>query len=353
MPLKSLLVSRELMLSSSSPSPRRLSIRVRLSCAFVFVVGSFLPPYIPGASLAFEEEDFAAPQFLFVEDGFLLKTSSLGLQGARLAYSESMVHTVKSGESLERLTQRYGISVQTIQWANDLEPGAPIHPGQELMILPVDGVLHTVRRGQTLLRIAQLYEVPLEDVARQNKIEGGFIVADQQLIIPGGKPIIAGQKLRFGENLPGDLAAKVQPPLKAPKEATVPGAVAALTHGVLQLPCAGCLYTQYYRAGHYGVDLQTRGGGHVLAAEAGTVIRADYGWHGGYGNVIEVNHGNGLVTLYAHNKAFLVEVGDRVQRGQAIAEMGNTGRVYGQTGIHVHFEVHVNGVKRNPLLYLQ
>ena len=64
-------------------------------------------------------------------------------------------------------------------------------------------------------------------------------------------------------------------------------------------------------------------------------------------------HGNGLVTLYAHNKEHYVRDGAVVQRGQMIAGMGNTGRVYGKTGIHVHFEVRLNGVKKNPLLYLE
>jgi murein DD-endopeptidase MepM/ murein hydrolase activator NlpD len=91
----------------------------------------------------------------------------------------------------------------------------------------------------------------------------------------------------------------------------------------------------------------------VFAAEDGTVVRAEYGWNGGFGNVIEIDHGNDLFTLYAHNKELYVQKGDRVARGKVISWMGNTGRVYGQTGIHVHFEVRVGGIKRNPLLYLQ
>ena len=84
-----------------------------------------------------------------------------------------------------------------------------------------------------------------------------------------------------------------------------------------------------------------------------TRVASEYGWNGGYGNVIEIDHGNGLVTLYAHNKDLYVKVGNNVSRGQHIASMGNTGLVYGKTGIHVHFEVRLNGVKKNPLLYLE
>ena len=70
------------------------------------------------------------------------------------------------------------------------------------------------------------------------------------------------------------------------------------------------------------------------------------------GTVIEIDHGDGVVTLYGHNEVLYVKKGDTVTRGQEISKMGNTGRVYGATGIHVHFEVRVNGVKKNPLLYL-
>jgi murein DD-endopeptidase MepM/ murein hydrolase activator NlpD len=249
---------------------------------------------------------------------------------------------------LENIAEQYSVSLDTIRWANNLDPKAPIKPGQELVILPVDGVLHTVTRGQTLLRIAELYEIPVDSISEQNGIEGGYILAGQQLIIPAGKPIVAK---------PTQVATKPPTQGGGDKPVTTPGKApdvsAEPSIGVLQMPCNGCSYTQYFHPGHYAVDIQKRGGDVIFAAEAGTVIRADTGWNGGYGNVIEVDHGNGLVTLYGHNKELYVKVGDKVTRGQAIAFMGNTGRVYGKTGIHVHFEVRVNGVKKNPLLYLQ
>lgn len=333
-------------------SQRWLVRRVRILCVAVFVVGSLLPPYVPKDVLALGEEDgIGMPQVLLVEDGFIMKSSSLTTQGARLAYTEGIIHTVKDGESLERLSQRYGISVDTIRWANNLD-GSPIRPGQELIILPVNGVLHTVSRGQTLTRIAELYDVPGEDIARQNKLEGDFIVAGQELIVPGGRPIITK---------PTEIAKEIGKEVTPPKPSTTQPAVvkpavaaeATPTIGVLQMPCNGCKYTQYFNGGHYAVDIQTRGGGPIFAAEAGTVIRAETGWNGGYGNVIEIDHGNGLVTLYAHNKELYVEEGEEVTRGAQIASMGNTGLVHGPTGIHLHFEVRVNGVKKNPLLYLQ
>ncbi len=355
---------------------RRLSIRVRILLVGGFVVGSLLPPYVPDAALSASDdnEDAPTPQFLFVEEGFLMKSSSLGQQGTRLAFSQTLMHTVQQGESLAAIAKRYNIDVKTIQWANNLKSGASVKPGQELTILPVNGVLHTVRTGQTLNRIAQLYDVPATDIARQNSVRGGFIVAGQELIIPGAKPVVNPDTvavippppsmqrlpLQFNDRLPSTSlrlpdGATVTPSAKPGSNVfkQVPLETTEVTGTLLQMPCANCSFTQYYRAGHYAVDIQTRGGGPVYASENGTVIRAATGWNGGYGNVVEIDHGNGLVTLYAHNKELYVNVGDTVARGQKIAWMGNTGFVYGVTGIHIHFEVRKNGVKKNPLLYLQ
>lgn len=354
-------------------------MRVRLICIVVLVFGSLMPPYIPKAAMAPQEVSIATPQFLLVEEGFIMKSASLTRQGSRRAYAEGIVHTVKEGESVEGLANRYGIAADTIRWANDLDSGDVISPNDELLILPVDGVLHTVSRGQTLIGISELYDIDQTVIEEQNNIKGGFILAGQELIIPGAKPIV-GKPVLVATAEPPPVAAETQqvavaqpktaeddplPPIvelptPAPtasdtgRDQAPPKYTPTPTSGVLQKPCSDiCFITQYYHAGHYALDLQERGGGPIYAAEAGTVIRAEYGWNGGYGNVIEVDHGNNLVTLYAHNKELYVEEGDVVKRGQMISWMGHTGLVYGATGIHVHFEVRLNGVKKNPLLYIQ
>ena len=339
-----------------------LSVRIRLTCLGVLLIGSLLPPYVPKASLAPTEVTIAQQQFLLVEEGFIMKSSSLTNQGARRAYAQGIIHTVKGGESIDRLADRYGIEPSTIRNANDLGDGGAISPGDEILILPVDGVLHHVSRGQTLSRIAQLYDIPQKDIVDQNDLKGGFLLAGQELIIPGGSPIVGKPtEIAMADEPPPEVIEVAQRPPSPDRyderaiPAQKPPAVEVHpTGGVLQKPCsASCYYTQHYRPGHYAVDMQDRGGGPVFAAEAGRIVRAEGGWNGGYGNVIEVDHGNGLVTLYAHNKEHYVSEGDIVQRGQLIAWMGNTGRVYGATGIHVHFEVRLNGIKKNPLLYLE
>ena len=343
-----------------TPLVRWLSLRVRILLALLFLGSTLLPPYAQTSANTAEDLEFPSQQFLFVEEGFLMKTSSLGEQGSRLAFSEGLVHTVKEGESIEKIAGRYGVSAQTVRWANGLTEASRLKPNQELVVLPVDGVLHTVRRGQTLGRIAQLYDIPLETIVRQNRIQGSFVVAGQQIIIPGGKPVTGDsaiasvdQALRFADALPSK---DIRLPIGSMADsgpAIAPTISAVLSQTLLQMPCKDCFFTQKYHPGHYAVDLQTRGGGPIFAAEDGTVIRAELGWNGGFGNVIEVDHGNDLVTLYAHNRVHYVKEGDTIKRGQVIAEMGNTGLVHGPTGIHSHFEVRVKGVKRNPELYLE
>ena len=97
---------------------------------------------------------------------------------------------------------------------------------------------------------------------------------------------------------------------------------------------------------HRGIDIGAGMGTDVLAAEAGTVVTA--GWNNSYGYYITINHGNGYVTLYAHNSKLLVSKGETVSRGQVIAKCGSTGN---STGPHIHFEVSLNGNLQNPMNY--
>ncbi len=98
---------------------------------------------------------------------------------------------------------------------------------------------------------------------------------------------------------------------------------------------------------HTGVDFAAPVGTPIFAAAGGVVVSAEM--HPEFGNLVEVDHGNGLSTIYAHTSRMLVKVGDIARRGQKIAEVGTTGR---STGPHLHFEVHVNGVPQNPSKYL-
>ena len=130
------------------------------------------------------------------------------------------------------------------------------------------------------------------------------------------------------------------------------------TGGKLGWPCPSSsrITSQYgyrilfgVRDFHTGVDIGASTGSNIVAAESGTVILASYGWNGGYGNYIIINHGNGITTRYAHASQLYVTAGQTVSKGQVIAAVGTTGN---STGPHLHFEVRLNGSHKNPLNYL-
>ncbi len=98
---------------------------------------------------------------------------------------------------------------------------------------------------------------------------------------------------------------------------------------------------------HDGLDFPAASGTPIVAAASGKVVYA--GWHPQYGKILEIDHGNGLVTRYAHVSQFAASDGDLVVRGQRVASVGSTGR---STGPHLHFEVRLNGVPQNPARFL-
>jgi murein DD-endopeptidase MepM/ murein hydrolase activator NlpD len=152
------------------------------------------------------------------------------------------------------------------------------------------------------------------------------------------------------------LAAQIQAAQAAQAAASSPSSTPGVssTSGVssagLVWPVSGAVTSGYgWRWGrmHEGIDIAVGTGTPVVAAAAGTVIQA--GWLGGYGNLIVVDHGNGLATAYAHNSSLAVAVGQAVGQGQVLAYSGSTGH---SSGPHVHFEVRVNGAAVDPLGYL-
>ena len=98
---------------------------------------------------------------------------------------------------------------------------------------------------------------------------------------------------------------------------------------------------------HPGIDIANSLGTPIVATADGQVVQSE--WAGGYGNMVQINHGNGLVTIYGHNSRILVNVGQSVRKGQIIAYLGSTGK---STGPHVHYEVRVNGTAVDPISFL-
>jgi len=149
-----------------------------------------------------------------------------------------------------------------------------------------------------------------------------------------------------------------QPIYTTPSQGSVPSINPGINYAIPYTETAGRLlfptigkYTQYFSAGHYAIDIANNSSPPIYAAESGVIEKSQCGWSGGYGCHVIINHENGMKTLYAHMRRLDVTIGERVARGQILGQMGNTGRVYGRTGIHLHFEVNIDGIKRNPVAF--
>lgn len=197
-----------------------------------------------------------------------------------------------------------------------------------------DGIFHVVEPGQTLWRIARSYGVDLQELARDNGI------ADPAAVAAGTTLWIEGARRAL------DIA-----PWPAPAPGVAPPSLAA-TASTFRWPVDGGAVLSGFGAPrknrrHAGVDIRGSSGQPILAARAGTVVRA--GESRGYGKMVVLDHGEGVRTLYAHADRLLVEVGERVETGVPIAEVGSTGNA---TAEHCHFELRVDDVPVDPLPYL-
>lgn len=272
---------------------------------------------------------------IMTEDGFLLKPAINSEQGDRSTASEIFAYDIESGDTLSSIATRFGIKKETLIWENNLWNENRLRSGMTLKILPVDGVSHLIKKGDTVDKIAKKYKIDKEIIVKQNQLEEDEeLLVSSALIIPGAKKSMPVYKPSYTASAPSNVASYH----------------AVQTGGRLVKPVASnARLTQGFRRGHYALDWGNRNKGPIFAAAGGKVVRSDYGWNGGYGNVIIIDHGNGMQTLYAHNEKIYVAKGQYVEQGQTISWMGNSGRVYGPTGIHLHFEVRINGVKYNPM----
>ena len=251
---------------------------------------------------------------------------------------ESVIyHDVQGGETVSDIAALYNISTNTILWENKLGARDFIKPGQRLTILPVSGISYQVKSGDTLDKIAEKYGAKTDEIVEYNQLASAEAISkDQIIILPGGVP-------------PAPPTPVVQPTSRfaSVSDFFVP-ADATPTYGTkLQWPTPSHRINQYFGWRHTGLDIDGTTASPNYAADTGRVIYA--GWSGGYGQMVKIDHGNGMQTLYGHFSKIAVSVGDNVTRGQTLGMMGCTGWC---TGNHLHFEVIVNGKKQNPLSYL-
>lgn len=254
--------------------------------------------------------------------------------------TESIEYTVKNGDTAGSIANKFGVSVNTILWANNLSAKALIQPGDKLTILPMTGVMHQVKRNENLATIANFYEVDQSKISEVNGLSGSAMLkVGQSLLVPGGRKVVVATIKK-----PNTKPVSTKPLYingKDPSTQIVAG-------GKMAWPTVGHTVTQYYSWRHNGLDIANKTGTPIYAAADGIVETAS--WNaGGYGYQVVINHGAGKQTRYAHMSAFAVKAGDSVSKGQNIGVMGSTGH---STGPHVHFEVMINGKRTNPLSYV-
>ena len=231
-----------------------------------------------------------------------------------------LVYRIKKGDVISRIAANFGISVNTILWANDSIKVSALPVGVEIVILPVSGVLHRVSEGENLASLARIYGIPEQRIQDFNPraTQGGVLVAGQMLVIPGGSPREYNAELVSYKNLPN-------------------------LDSYFGLPAAG---TNWGKLHHYNaVDIADVCGTPVYAAAEGLAaeVFSAESWNNGYGGAVLMKHPNGTETRYAHLQSVAVSGGDYVSKGERIGEMGNTGNVVALgkngNGCHLHFEV--------------
>jgi murein DD-endopeptidase MepM/ murein hydrolase activator NlpD len=237
------------------------------------------------------------------------------------------VYVVRPGDTLSEIADMFGVSVNTIIWANNLSSARDVHPGDTLIILPISGIKHTVTKNDTLKSIANKYKADAGEIAQFNGLDTSAPLAvGSTIIIPGAEV-----------TPPATVSApKKSSSLKNIREPYLGGSGAAQP-GYYGDPVPGGVITQGIH-GWNAVDIGAARGTPIHAAASGTVIiaRNNGAWNGGYGNYVVITHGNDTQTLYAHMTHPAVSSGQTVLKGQVIGYVGMTGMT---TGPHVHFEV--------------
>lgn len=246
-----------------------------------------------------------------------------------------ITYTVERGDTISTIARKFGISEETVKWANDLTSDN-ITVGDELKILPVTGISYKVTKGDTVYSIAKRFDTipqkivdfPFNDFAN---LETFSLVEGQILIVPDGIKPSEKPSIRREVYL-------------------VQGPVSVSSAG-FTWPVRGYV-SQFASWYHMAIDIISPVGTPIVSAQNGRVIKISTGvWDGGYGNNVVIDNGAGYQTLYAHMSNVNVSIGQDVVSGKTvIGGVGNTGR---STGAHVHLEIIKNGVRVNPLPYLQ
>jgi len=258
---------------------------------------------------------------------------------------EPEIYRVVRGDSMYRIAELFKIKSETILYVNDELDDNPhsLRPGMELQIPPEDGLYYEWKEGDTFEVVAKKYFAEPEDII---DFPGNQIDLTNPEIDPGATVFIPG-----GSRELRNWAADLQTAARGVNTGTG-GANASNVCGGGPVGTGfgwpaddHTLSGNAYGPGHLGIDISAPEGSSVYAAGTGVVTMAAGGWNYGYGNVVQIDHGNNYVTVYAHLSTILVSQCQTVGQGAVIGLSGNTGNSF---GAHLHFEIRVGGANINP-----
>src|SRR6266498_1957744 len=256
-------------------------------------------------------------------------------------------YRVVRGDSVFAIAESFKIKPETILWANyDVLQDSPdsLRPGQVLTIPPTDGIYYQWKENDTLESVANEYKTTVDDIVNY---PGNDIDLTNPKIDSGSWVMLPGGEREFVQWLVPTIAQGKSGTSGTSQSACSGGAVGS---GGFVWPADNhFLSGNDYWSGHLGIDIAAGEGAPIYAADSGVVTMAQGGYNYGYGNVVQIDHGNGYSTVYAHLSAIFVSVCQSVSAGQQIGTSGATGNAQ---GAHLHFEVRQNGGFINPWFVL-
>jgi murein DD-endopeptidase MepM/ murein hydrolase activator NlpD len=234
-------------------------------------------------------------------------------------------YTVKKGDSVSKIAADNNLSLDAIIASNNMQNARLLREGETLRIPNMDGIPYTVVKGDTYQKIADKMNVAVEAILDANDIQDDNIRIGDVLFLPGARMRADDLKMALGELFIYPVRGRLSSPFGWRKD-----------------PFTG------QRRYHSAIDIAAASGTPVKAASAGKVTTVAYS--AVFGNYVIITHSGGFQSMYAHLKSTGVKEGDRMDQGQTIGAVGNTGR---STGPHLHFSIYKNGRAVNPLEYVK
>jgi len=266
----------------------------------------------------------------------------------RLHLSE---YRIKRNDNLGSIAKKNDTTSVLLIEINNIKNPDLLKENDLILVPSKKGVYYTIRKGDTLTGISQKFNTEIDIIAEHNNIDGRKIIAGKRIFLPGGENPMKEEKIRIKKidrkindtekiaviEKVKDKSSSDRVVLAWPLRGPITSGFGIRTH-----PFSGS------KKFHCGLDIGAEIGTVVRSSGDGTVIFS--GWKEAYGNMIVVSHKNNYLTIYAHNSKNLVDVNEKISKGQKIAISGKTGAV---TGAHLHFEIRKGIVPLNPLRILK